>query len=189
MIELVNWLNNNQGFAMSVLTLVYVVATIIIVIYNRKSIKELQNTREDESRPYIFAYLHKDPRDICFSLRIKNYGKTGAKIENIEIAPILKFANNKNVGEFLNNVILAPNQMLQFILLERNKETALKTYDVTISYYPTNNCKKLYEEKYSLITQYSAQMGYTDSNTSGLSEEENALKNIANYLDSIRNKI
>lgn len=189
MLEIVNWLNNNQGFAMSVLTLVYVIATIIIVIYNHKSIKELQNTREEESRPYIFAYLHKDPRDICFYFRIKNYGKTGAKIESIEISPLLKFVNEKNAGEFLSNVVLAPNQMLQFILLEKAKETASNTYDITIRYCPTNDCKKLYEERYSLITQYSTLMGYTDSNTSSLSEEENALKNITNYLDSIRNKI
>lgn len=73
--------------------------------------------------------------------------------------------------------------MLQFILLERKNETAENTFDVTINYYPTNNYKK-----YSLITQYSSQMGYADNNkTSNLSEGENALKNIANYLNSIRN--
>lgn len=71
MAVIVNWLNSNQGFAMSILTLVYVVATIVIVIYNRKSIKELQKTREEESRPYIFAYLHRDPRDFHFSFRVK----------------------------------------------------------------------------------------------------------------------
>lgn len=52
---MVNWLNSNQGFFMSILTLVYVMATIIIVIYNRKSIQELQKTREEESRPYIYT--------------------------------------------------------------------------------------------------------------------------------------
>ena len=107
----------------------------------------------------------------------------------LTFAPELRFVDNKNAGEFLNNVILAPNQMLQFILLERNEETAEKAYDVTIKYYPTNHNKKSYEEKYSLITQYSAQMGYTDHKSTNLSEQENALKNIANYLDSIRNKI
>ena len=38
---MVDWLNDNQGFVRSVLTLVYVVATIVIVIYNRKSIRGL----------------------------------------------------------------------------------------------------------------------------------------------------
>ena len=186
---MVNWLNSNQGFVMSVLTFVYVLATIVIVIYNRKSIKEFQKTREEESRPYIFAHLHKDPRDICFYFRIKNYGKTGGKIESIEISPKLKFVGDKDIGEFLNNVILAPNQILQFILPERNEETAKKTYDVNIKYHQINDSKKSYEEKYSLLTQYSSQMGYTDSNSSNLSSDENSLKNIANYLDCIRNKM
>lgn len=189
MLETINWLNNNQGFTMSILTLVYVLATIVIVIYNRKSIREIQKTREEESRPYIFAYLHRDPRDICFYLRVKNHGKTGGKIENINVTPQLNFVDNAVAGNFLNNVILAPNQMLQFILLERNEETTKKIYDINIQYHQTNNVEKKYEEKYSLLTQYSAQMGYTDSNSSNLSEKDNALKNIANYLDSIRNKI
>ncbi|HBX23605.1 MAG TPA: hypothetical protein DEF34_08255 [Desulfotomaculum sp.] len=189
MTEIVSWLNNNQGFTMSMLTLVYVLATLVIVIYNRKSIKELQNTREEESRPYIFAYLHRDPRDVCFYFRVKNYGKTGAKIENIEVSPPLNFIDRKNPAEFLNNIILAPNQMLHFIMLERNEETAEKKYDVTIKYHPTSSLKKTYEGKYSLIMQYSSQMGYTDNKKSNLSDGDNALNNIANYLDSIRNKL
>jgi len=174
---------------MSVLTLVYVVATIVIVVFNRKSIRELQKTREEESRPYIFACLHRDPRDVCFYFRIKNFGETGGKIESITVFPKLKFIDDLDTGNFLNNVILAPNQMLQFILLERNEETAKNVCEVSIRYYQTNNQEKIYEDKYSLITQYSVQMGYTDSNKSNLSEKDNALKNIANYLDSIRNKI
>ena len=187
--DLITWLNNNQGFTMTLLTLVYVVATIVIVIYNRKSIREIEKTREEESRPYIFAYLHKDPRDLCFYLRVKNYGKTGGKIESINISPLLKLVDSKNVGDFLNNVILAPNQMLQFIVLERNEETSKEIYDVNLRYHQTNNTEKVYEEKYSLLTQYSTLMGYTDSNKSNLSETDNALRNIANYLDSIRNKM
>jgi hypothetical protein len=88
---MINWLNNNQGFTMSVLTLVYVLATIVIVIYNRKSIRELQKTREEESRPYIFACLHRDPRDVYFYFRIKNYGKTGGEIESIIVSPFIYY--------------------------------------------------------------------------------------------------
>lgn len=174
---------------MSLLTLVYVVATIVIVIYNRKSIREIEKTREEESRPYIFAHLHKDPRDLCFYLRVKNYGRTGGKVESIDISPSLKFVDSKNIGEFLNNVILAPDQMLQFIVLERNEETSKETYNVNLRYHQTNNTEKVYEESYSLLTQYSTLMGYTDNKKSTLSETDNALRNIANYLDSIRNKM
>ncbi len=185
---MINWLNSNQGFVMSILTLVYVVATIVIVIYNRKSILELQKTREEESRPYIFAHLHRDPRDMCFYLRVKNYGKTGGMIDKISISPGLKFYGEKDVGQFLNNVILAPGQLLQFIILEKHGETSDKNYEVNISYHQTNN-EKLYEEKYPLSLQYSSEMGHTDSNRSNYTNQENTLLNIANYLDSIRSKL
>ncbi len=185
---MINWLNSNQGFVMSILTLVYVLATIVIVIYNRKSIHELQKTREEESRPYIFAHLHRDPRDMCFYLRVKNYGKTGGIIDKISITPHLKFCGEKDVGEFLNNVILAPNQLLHFIILEKHGETSDKDYEVEIQYHQTND-NKTFKEKYTLLLQYSSEMGYTNSTKSNYSNEENALQSIANYLDSIRNKI
>lgn len=102
----IEWLNNNQGFTMTLLTLIYVLATIIIVYYNRKSIKEMQQSREEDSRPYIFAHLHKDPRDLCFYLRIKNHGKTIARIENISISPILKLVDNNSIENLMKDVIL-----------------------------------------------------------------------------------
>lgn len=189
MVHLIKWLNDNQGFVMSVLTCVYVIATIVIVIYNRKSIKEMEKGREEENRPYIFANLNKDPRDICFYLRVKNYGKTGGRIDSINISPSLKFADENKIEEFLKNTILAPGQLLQFIILERNEETSKNDYEVSIEYVSTSNNKKIYTEKYKLITQYASQMGYTDHKESNLSDEENAIHNIANYLDAIRNKL
>ena len=174
---------------MSLLTLVYVGATIVIVYYNRKSIREIEKTREEESRPYIFMHLHRDPRDLCFYLRVKNYGKTGGIIKGIEIAPDLKLVDGEKIEVLLNNVILAPNQMLQFIVLERSEETAKENYNVKLRYQSTSNIEKMYEEDYSLLTQYSTLMGYTDNKNSALSETENALRNIANYLDSIRMKM
>ena len=56
---IINWLNENQGFAMSLLTLIYAIATVVIVSYNRKTIKEMRESRESETRPYIFVYLQK----------------------------------------------------------------------------------------------------------------------------------
>lgn len=186
---MIEWLNQNQGFVMSVLTAVYVLATIVIVVYNRKSIKEMQESRKAESRPYVFAYLHKDPRDLCFYLRIKNYGKTGALIENIEISPKLKFVGETETKDFLKNVVLAPDQLLQFIVLEQKEETMKCNYNVGLRYKSTQTDKEQFEESYTLIVQYAHQMGYTDNKTSNISPEANALKNIAGYLDSIRSKL
>ena len=86
---MINWLNSNQGFVMCLLTLVYVLATVVIVIMNKMSINEMRKSRLEDNRPYIMANLVKDPRDRCFYVRIKNYGKTGAVITNFNIFPEL----------------------------------------------------------------------------------------------------
>lgn len=189
MSNIITWLNNNQGFVMSILTGVYVIATIIIVIYNMKAINEMKKGREEENRPYIFAHLHKDPRDLCFYLRVKNYGKTGGKIVSLNISPQMKFNNDADPSIFLKNVILAPNQQIQFILLEQKHETASKKYTIDIEYISTSEITNKYTESYCLIPQYSDQMGYTDNSKSGHSNLENSINRIANYLDSIRQNI
>lgn len=189
MAEIIKWLNDNQGFVMSILTCVYVIATIIIVIYNRKSIKEMEKGRDEESRPYIFINLHKDPRDNWFYLRIKNYGKTGGKINSINVTPNLKFINDSEIEQFMKNTVLAPEQIIQFVVADKKEDIYENDYDVTIKYVSTCNNKKVYREQYKLITQYSTKMGYVDSKKSNFSDEANALNNIANYLDAIRNKL
>ncbi len=183
------WLNNNQGFAMSLLTLVYVVATMIIVIYNRKTIKEMQKTREAESRPYVFVSLEKDPRDSWFSLRIKNYGKTGAIVRSVEIIPTPKFVDEARPEDFLADVVIAPLQSLEFYLIENEDETISKGYSVSVQYITVDDKEKCYNDNYSVALQYANQMAYSEYNTSGTNPEANALRTIANHLDSIKRKI
>ena len=81
--KLIETLNNNQGAVMVLLTSIYVVATIVIVMLNKRSIDEMKLSREEESRPYIFASLTFVPRETkqCY-LVLTNYGKTGARIKN-----------------------------------------------------------------------------------------------------------
>jgi len=173
---------------MSVLTLVYVVATVKIVDMNAKSIEEMKITREAEGRPYVLVSLNKDPRDTCFYLRIKNYGKSGAIIQQMLVSPHLKLVETKLKDYVLNGCLLAPNQMLQFILLEEWKETCETTYNVDILYVTTDHQKE-YHEQYELLTQYAHQMGYTESRFNNLTDSENALVSIARNLDSIRTKM
>lgn len=61
---------------MAALAFVYVVATIVIVYFNKKTIDEMKEEREAESRPYLFAHLAFIPGEIkrC-QLVLKNYGK------------------------------------------------------------------------------------------------------------------
>lgn len=186
--DLIKWFNDNQGFVISTLTLVYVIATMIIMRYNQRTIKEMQITREEESRPYVFIYLDKDPRDEWFYLRIRNYGKMGARIEEVNICPTLKLQNNGDISEILKEVILAPNQTIELIIESHKKETSKNDYKVDFKYSNLTN-KKVYYEKYTLIIQYSRFMGYTEASASNLTPTENSLRNIADHLDTIRRKI
>lgn len=78
---MIKWMNINQGFAMIMLTFIYVISTIVIVYYNHKSIKEMEKTRESESRPYIFVYLHKDPEIYVFIYVLKTMVKLVLKLK------------------------------------------------------------------------------------------------------------
>lgn len=186
---IIQWLNENQGFVMSMLTLVYVAATIVIVIYNRKSIQEMKNTREAESRPYVFAYLYREPRDGLFTFRIKNYGKSGAKIDSVRITPSIQFIDNADPQNFLANVIMAPAQSLQFLTLKQEQDMGETEYSIDIIYSALYGKQEKFSEKYTITIQYSDQMGYVDSSQSNISPEANALKNIANHLESINSKM
>ena len=186
---MIQWMNDNQGFVMCILTFVYVVATIIIIIMNKKSINEMKESRLEESRPYIVVNLVKDPRDRHFYLRVKNYGKSGAVINSFTIAPELNLVEDDKNGLILSKCLLAPSQSLQFIVLEEWEKTCKKSRTVTISYSTIDAIPREYNESYVMITQYAHQMGYTDTKRSNLSDGDNALVNIAAHLDSIRNKL
>jgi hypothetical protein len=182
-------MNANQGFVMCILTFVYVAATIVIVIMNKKSIGEMEKARKEESRPYIIANLVKDPRDRCFYLRIKNYGRSGAVVNNFSVTPEINIIKDTKEGLSLKNCLLAPSQSIQFIILEEWEKTCETEYSVTLSYTTTGSSSDTFEETYTMITRYAHQMGYTTTKKSNLSDCDNALSNIADALDSIRNKI
>jgi hypothetical protein len=186
---MITWLNVNQGFVMCLLTFVYVLATIAIVVMNNMTIKEMKEARAAESRPYVFVSLHKDPRDVCFYLRVKNHGKTGAIINRLQITPTIKLVDIEEKSNFLERSILAPNQTLQFIVLEKWEETCEKDYNVEIEYTMVGDANSSFHEQYALVVQYAHQMGYTDRSNSNLSNSENSLKSIAEHLDSIRSKL
>lgn len=186
---MIDWLNSNQGFVMCLLTLIYVLATVVIVIMNKLSINEMQKNRLEDSRPYIMANLVKDPRDRCFYVRIKNYGKTGAVISNITILPDLNLVKDSGEKIVLAGCMFPPDHMIQLIVLEEWEKTSENDYNVEISYDSLESKPRHFTEKYKLVVQYAHLQGYTDSNKSGLNKPENAIINIADCLDSIRNKM
>lgn len=186
---MIDWLNSNQGFVMCLLTLVYVLATIVIVIMNKLSINEMRKSRLEDNRPYIMANLVKDPRDRCFYVRIKNYGKTGAVITNFNISPELKLVEDSVGTAVLDGCMFPPEHLIQMIVLEEWEKTSENDYDIEISYDSLEEKPRHFTEKYKLVVQYAHLQGYTNKSNSSLDKPENAIVNIADCLDSIRNKI
>ncbi len=186
MTEIINYLNTNQGAVIAALTFVYVIATLVIVYFNKRSIDEMRTAREEEMRPYIFAYLAFVPRESkSFTLVIRNYGKSGARITSFNVNPELSLIPGKSSCAFLEKTILAPGQSIRLLVWDPDVELDKETFCVQIAY-ESVDCKSSFSENYSLIQQYANQSGYVDTSRSGSSKSENALLNIASSLDTIK---
>ena len=148
--KMISWMNNNQGFVMCLLTTVYVIATIIIIIYNKKAIKEMKVTREQESRPYIIANLE---YNIIHGMQIKvgNHGKMGAKINHLRVEPKLSINLVDNL-DFFEGTFLAPNQVIMFEVKNNDKSGKEGFYEVDIEYETLGDSIKVYSEKYQVST-------------------------------------
>jgi hypothetical protein len=92
--SLVDWVNRNQGFVTALLTLIYVVATIAILIVmtraNAVSQQNLALLREIEKsrlRPYVTFDVEID-RNIVFCL-LKNHGLSVARDIRVQIEPTI----------------------------------------------------------------------------------------------------
>lgn len=70
----------------------------------------------------------------AFYLKIKNYGKTGAIINSFSVLPTLKLVRDGDKEIKLDGCMLAPNQSIQFIVLEEWEHTCKQNYEVIISY-------------------------------------------------------
>lgn len=75
------------------------------------------------------------------------------------------------------------------IVLEEWEKTSENDYDIKISYDSLESTPRHFTEKYKLVVQYAHLQGYTNTSKSDLNKTENAIVNIANCLDSIRNKM
>lgn len=184
--DIVEFLNSNQGAVIACLTFVYVIATLVIVYFNKKSIDEMKATREEEIRPYVFAYLAFVPRERqrC-TLVLKNYGKSGARITAFNISPGLNLVHGESDCSFLEKMILAPGQSIRLLAIDPDKNIHEKQFSVHISYESLDKAKNFMED-HALMQQYIAESGCADRNQSGCDKWENALINISNSLDTIK---
>ena len=95
---MIEWLNHNEGFAMALLTAVYVIATIFICLQNSESqkitkeqIDEMRRQFKEENRAYLILTLNKLKNGLI-TLCIENIGKKIA--QNVKLTINEDFINN-----------------------------------------------------------------------------------------------
>ena len=176
--------------ALSVIgTLIVAILTFCSVFISMRTLNEMKKTREDENRPYVIVYLSKEPRDICFELCLKNFGKTAAKIESIEFDPQLKTHSGKTADKAFQGMALMPNQKVHTLFMEDTNLDVRKfgTMHVKCTYSLLNNANTSFCEEYTVNYEYTqeyASLGETK--TTGQTTTENSLAAIAKALDILR---
>jgi len=101
---MLNWLNQNNGATLALLTAIYVVATIVLVIVTVQATKIAQNSlkaaerfERERSRPYVTVSLINKPLG-TIQILVRNVGATGAYAVRIQTAPeILILEGGKDV--------------------------------------------------------------------------------------------
>ncbi|MEX1013835.1 MAG: hypothetical protein WDZ80_01580 [Candidatus Paceibacterota bacterium] len=124
MLEIIEWINYNNGFFLVILTAVYVIATIVTVRKISKSnkiaqenIKVFTEIENDKSRP-VLSFSVELVKKMIVVAKVKNIGPTTASKIKIDTDPELKeFDSGKRI-RFLSEVIpsLPPNAELSTVL-------------------------------------------------------------------------
>ena len=154
--DLLKWINANQGAIMAILTLIYVVATIFILRANSSSVKEMEKTREEENRPYVVAYLDSNTHGVV-KFVLKNIGKTMAFDTRVEVSPRIEIPEKMPLSDsnLLNQPI--PNIPPQYSYtaylgmswdIKDKEKNAYPVYKATVTYKSTNDEKTSYVEEY-----------------------------------------
>lgn len=209
-IEIIQWLNENNGFAMALLTLVYVIATILICIFNYKSAKSAkEQTKEsynqfiENNRAHIIPKIIEiEGEMICLSFQ--NVGKDIAKdvvidvneewlkkLEKTETFP--KTANSLRILKNKKIFLTIDQQLCYGMYIPGNGKddfSILKeeTLIVKISYKTLN--KAYYEEFEISLDSYNYLINssdYTRLTKKQIKEIKNINEKLENINDSLKN--
>ena len=178
---LVQLCNDNQGFIMVLLTLVYVVATIIIVCQMSKSNRISRQLEKNRCRPYVIFDIFVK-KELFIHASIKNIGFTPACNVKVNITPALtKEIEGKVVKSILADHVfklLAPGREIDdYIASTGDKEKTL-SYQGTIEYEDSESEK--YSEPFEIdISYYKERRHIVDKNVG------QELGNIGRTLDKI----
>lgn len=158
----------------------------LAVYYTYKNLREIKNQFFEQNRGNIVFYIERDRNNILYSLIIKNYGNSPAKLLSIELDPMLDLSKTMSPlpQEFniLNSkdIFLAPNKfvMSQFDF----REYPDKEFNVKITY---ETCKKIFIEEYIINLDYSS---HIIELVPDIKTTERGLKEINNSIQQLSDK-
>lgn len=105
---MVAWLNQNAGAVMAVLTLVYVVATLALVLLNWWNLRVLRELDRRRSQPYVVFDLV--GKHHAIHAVVRNAGLTAAKDVRIQTTPQLERGNRTSPLTTQGVAYLAPGR-------------------------------------------------------------------------------
>jgi hypothetical protein len=122
--QFINWLNQNQGFALSVLTLAYVICTAVIVVVMtrantlaRQGLRQAVDLERQRSRPVVIFDVELRPNYLLCGI-LKNIGFTAGYHIKVECEPALmnEFSNKPSTLTSTEIEFLAPQRRIADIV-------------------------------------------------------------------------
>jgi len=162
----VEWLNDNTGFVMAVLTAIYVVATILIVLESRRTNRLTSIWEDERNRPNVIVWIDAKlntrnaySSDIDFYLYVRNDGSRTAHEVSIHSDPEL--ATRHGFDSDGNSIIRVPS------LIKESISILVPAQTVSEDIGPT---KYFYEDRDDAALKITFEVKYKDSDDKTYSE-------------------
>lgn len=157
-----------------------VVSTLVAITSIFIALKSLKLTRksiEEANRPYVTCFV--SAIDTGFQAKyfvIKNFGKSGARIINIEFNKNLPELGRNGTIDSIINSLIAPNQKFMTAVPSKMDDIV----DVKITYKDSNN--NLFEESHTINFGYSQDLVFKTVKHSHLNDTANTMQNVAQSI-------
>lgn len=166
-------IKQNSELVAIVISLLTAIFTLIYVRITYKTLREMQLTRQEETRPYVVLYFSKMQYNSKFRyIILENFGKTAGINISIKTNPKLFSLRDKTFIDY-KDLYLAPGQKIITYFDRQNNKDSYYTFD--IEYYSENNT--LYNNKYSIDTSFNESIEFH--------QNKDYLKNINNTLQEL----
>lgn len=207
----IEWINQNDGFIMGLLTLVYVIATILICFFNYKSakatkeqIKEAQTQFRAQNRPNVIPCFSMIEGEM-FCLTFKNIGNECAKdlkitindkwLECFDEALKIKQMPGNIRSSLKNKFFIVPDDSIKFVLMIPGDGTNMynkisqEKMCIELEYYRNDLSQKFVENfELNLLTMAGLILDKSDY-IRKMEKQEKTLKDISDNLNKISKSI